>query len=135
MDPYEFLNPGDRCSTRGPRPRERLWTLAKSGNRIDAGLMFHAEHGVEIQFLHEGAMAYGRRWSLRAGTSRSSRAARRVLALTSQMADGVADVLELVDVYQADAHRSGAAIATDLLVGEHVRMQPSTKDRPDGTPL
>lgn len=28
--------------------------------------MFHAEHGVEIQFLHEAVMAYGRRWTLRA---------------------------------------------------------------------
>ena len=38
---------------------ERLWTLTKHGKRIDAELLFHAEHGVEIQFLHEGVMAYG----------------------------------------------------------------------------
>jgi hypothetical protein len=49
-----------------PRPRERLWTLTKNGKQIDAELLFHAEHGVEIQFLHEGVMAYGRRWTLRA---------------------------------------------------------------------
>lgn len=49
-----------------PRPRERLWTLTKAGERIDAELLFHAEHGVEIQFLHEGVMAYGQRWMLRA---------------------------------------------------------------------
>lgn len=49
-----------------PRPRERLWTLTKNGKRIDAELLFHAEHRVEIQFLHEGVMAYGRRWTLRA---------------------------------------------------------------------
>jgi len=49
-----------------PRPRERLWTLTKGGKRIDAELLFHAEYGVEIQFLHEGVMAYGRRWTLRA---------------------------------------------------------------------
>jgi hypothetical protein len=49
-----------------PRPRERLWTLTKAGKRIDAELLFHAEHGVEIQFLYEGVMAYGRRWTLRA---------------------------------------------------------------------
>jgi hypothetical protein len=42
-----------------------LWTLTKNGKRIDAELMFHAEYGVEIQFLHEGLMAYGRRWTLR----------------------------------------------------------------------
>jgi hypothetical protein len=49
-----------------PRQRERLWTLTKAGKRIDAELLFHAEHGVEIQFLHEGVMAYGRRWTLQA---------------------------------------------------------------------
>jgi hypothetical protein len=49
-----------------PRSRERLWTLTKAGKRIEAELLFHAEHGVEIQFLHEGVMAYGRRWTLRA---------------------------------------------------------------------
>lgn len=48
-----------------PRSRERLWTMTKNGKRIDAELLFHAEYGVEIQFLHEGLMAYGRRWMLR----------------------------------------------------------------------
>jgi hypothetical protein len=37
-----------------------------SGKRIDAELLDHAEHGVEFQFLHEGTMAYARRWILRA---------------------------------------------------------------------
>jgi hypothetical protein len=37
-----------------------VWTLSKNGKRIDAELMFHAEYGVEIQFLHERVMAYGR---------------------------------------------------------------------------
>jgi len=37
-----------------------------SGTRIDAELLFHAEDGVEIQFLHEGIVAYARRWPLRA---------------------------------------------------------------------
>lgn len=48
-----------------PRPHERRWTLTKNGKRIDAELMFHGEYGVKIQFLHEGVMAYGRRWTLR----------------------------------------------------------------------
>lgn len=39
--------------------------LTRNGKRIDAELLYHAEHGVEIQFLHEGVMAYGRRWTLR----------------------------------------------------------------------
>jgi hypothetical protein len=42
-----------------------LRALTKNGKRIDAELMFHAESGVEIQFLHQGVMAYGRRWTLR----------------------------------------------------------------------
>jgi len=44
-----------------PRPRERLWTLVKAGSRIDAELLFQAEDGVEIQFLHQGVMAYAHR--------------------------------------------------------------------------
>ena len=47
-----------------PRRRERLWTLKKNGKRIDAELLYHAEYGVEVQFLHEGVMAYRRRWTL-----------------------------------------------------------------------
>jgi hypothetical protein len=43
-----------------------LRRIDQERKRIDAELMFHAEHGVEIQFLHEGVMAYGRRWTLRA---------------------------------------------------------------------
>lgn len=53
---------GKPCS---PRPREAVWTLVKGGKRVDAELMFHGEYGVEAQFLHEGVMAYGRRFPLR----------------------------------------------------------------------
>ena len=49
-----------------PRPRERLWTLVKGGKRVDAELLFHGEHGVEVQFLHEDVMAYGHAFTLRA---------------------------------------------------------------------
>ena len=59
-----------------PRPRERLWTLSKDVKRIEAKLMFHAEYGVEIQFLHDGVMAYGRRWPLRAQAVEEARARR-----------------------------------------------------------
>jgi hypothetical protein len=48
-----------------PRLREHLWTLTKNGKQIDAELLYHADHRVEIQFVHEGVMAYGRRWTLR----------------------------------------------------------------------
>jgi hypothetical protein len=40
--------------------------IREAGKRIDEELLFHAEYGVEIQFLHEAVMAYGRRWTLRA---------------------------------------------------------------------
>src|SRR5690349_21743351 len=49
-----------------PRPRERLWTLVKGGKRVDAELLFHNEHGVEVQFAHDGVMAYGQRFPLKA---------------------------------------------------------------------
>jgi hypothetical protein len=62
-----------------PRPRERLWTLTKNGKRIDAELLYHAEHGVEIQFLHEAVMAYGRRWALRAQAVEEANAKRAEL--------------------------------------------------------
>jgi hypothetical protein len=48
-----------------PRPREPLWTLAKGGKRVDAELPFHGEHGVEVQCLYDGVMAYGHRFVLR----------------------------------------------------------------------
>jgi hypothetical protein len=49
-----------------PRPRERLWTLVKGAKQVDAELLYHGEHGVEVQFTHEGVMAYGQRCVLRA---------------------------------------------------------------------
>jgi hypothetical protein len=53
--------------------------MTKNGKRIDAELMFHAEYGVEIQFLHEGVMAYGRRWTLRAQAVQEAAEARAEL--------------------------------------------------------
>jgi hypothetical protein len=65
-----WFAPGRADSRRGtvcaPRPRERLWTLVKAGRRVDADLLFQAEAGVEVQFLHEGVMAYAHRFTLRA---------------------------------------------------------------------
>jgi hypothetical protein len=49
-----------------PRPREPLWTLTKGAKRVDAELLYQGEHGVEVQFLHEGVMAYAHRWPMRA---------------------------------------------------------------------
>ena len=44
------------------RPRERLWTLTKGAKRVDAELLYHGEHGVEVQFAHEGVMAHAQRF-------------------------------------------------------------------------
>ena len=55
--------PGTVCK---PRPREPLWTLTKGVKRVDAELLYQSEHGVEVQFLLEGVMAYAHRWPLRA---------------------------------------------------------------------
>ena len=49
-----------------PRSREHLWRLRKNHRTVDAELLFHGEYGVEIQFLYNGEMAYGRRWPARA---------------------------------------------------------------------
>ena len=54
--------PGVACT---PRPRERLWTLTKGSKRVDAELLYHGEHGVEVQFAHEGVMAHVQRFVLR----------------------------------------------------------------------
>jgi hypothetical protein len=62
-----------------PRPRESLWTLVKGGKRVDAELLFHAEHGVEVQFLFEGVLAYGHRCVLRAQAVEEGDAHRRRL--------------------------------------------------------
>jgi hypothetical protein len=40
----------------GIRTEFARWALTKAGKRIDAELLFHAEYGVEIQFLHEAVM-------------------------------------------------------------------------------
>ena len=41
--------------------------------------MCHAEYGVQIQFLHEGVMAYGRRWPLRGQAVEEARTKRSEL--------------------------------------------------------
>jgi hypothetical protein len=78
-DSVWWASQGAMPASRKPRPRERLWTLTKNRKRIDAELMFHAEYGVEIQFLHEGVIAYGRRWTMRADAVREAAAKRAEL--------------------------------------------------------
>jgi hypothetical protein len=73
-----------RCKA---RPRERLWTLTKNGKRIDAELMFHGKYSVTIQFLHEGVMAYRRRWTMRADAVREATSKRDELEQQGWSAD------------------------------------------------
>jgi hypothetical protein len=40
----------------------------QGGKRVDAELLFHNEHGVEVQFAHDGVMAYAHRFRLKADT-------------------------------------------------------------------
>jgi hypothetical protein len=51
---------------RVPRPGEPVWTLTKNGRRVDCELRFQGEsYGWEVQFLHDGVMAYGQRFVVR----------------------------------------------------------------------
>ena len=53
-------------SQRKPRPPERVRSMRKNGKQVDAELRGHGEWGWECQFLHDGELAYGRRWVTRA---------------------------------------------------------------------
>jgi hypothetical protein len=61
-----FYAPGHVGQPCALRSKEHLWRLRKDHRTADAELRFHSEHGVEIQFLYSGEMAYGRRWPTRA---------------------------------------------------------------------
>jgi len=73
-DEKPWYAPGHADSLQGvgctPRPRGRLWTLVKGGKRIDAELLFHGEHGVEVQSPHEDVLAYGHAFTMRCRPSR-----------------------------------------------------------------
>ena len=64
-----------------PKPRfaERVWSMRKNGKQIDAELRGHGEYGWECQFLHDGELAYGRRWNLRASALDEAEAKRQEL--------------------------------------------------------
>jgi hypothetical protein len=52
---------------RKPKPGEHVWSLRKAERRVDCELRFHGEsYGWECQCLHDGTLAYGRRFVLRA---------------------------------------------------------------------
>jgi hypothetical protein len=68
---------------RQPKPSERVWSLHKNGREVDCELRFHGEsYGWECQCLHDGDLAYGRRFPLRAHALEEAEAHRqRLLAL------------------------------------------------------
>ena len=43
----------------------RSRTLTKGAKRVDAELLYHGEHGGEVQFAHEGVMSHAQRFVLR----------------------------------------------------------------------
>ena len=85
-DEIPWYAPGHAASQQGAvstrRTRERLWTLTKRGQRIDAELVFHGEsYGWECQCLHDGELAYGQRFVMREGAVAEAEAQRpRLLA-------------------------------------------------------
>lgn len=65
---------------RKPTPGEHAWSLRKNGKRIDCELRFHGEsYGWECQRLHDGELAYGRRFILREGAIAEAEAQRQRL--------------------------------------------------------
>jgi hypothetical protein len=51
---------------RQPKPGERIWSLRRNGSQVDCELRFHGEsYGWECQCLHDGELAYGRRFPMR----------------------------------------------------------------------
>jgi hypothetical protein len=51
----------------------------QGGKRIDAELLFQAEARVEVQFAHDGVMAYGRRFAVRELAVEEAEVQRRLL--------------------------------------------------------
>jgi hypothetical protein len=63
-----------------PRVRESIWTLTKAGRRVDCALLVHGEsYGRECQCLHDGELAYGQRFIMKAGALAEADAQRRRL--------------------------------------------------------
>jgi hypothetical protein len=66
-DDLPWFSPGHtRSATAQPRQRAFVWTLTKRGRRVEAELLDHGVHGVEVQFFHQGVLSYARRWPSRA---------------------------------------------------------------------
>jgi hypothetical protein len=64
---------------RAAQPGERLWSMTKTGKRVDAELRIHTGVGVECQFLVDGELAEGRLWANRTDALAAADAKRREL--------------------------------------------------------
>lgn len=54
--------------------------MRKNGKKVDGELRFHGEsYGWECQFLYNGELTYGRRWTLRADALAEAEEKRREL--------------------------------------------------------
>ena len=76
-----FYSPNAKpAPPRQPKPGEHVWSLRKSERRVDCELRFHGEsYGWECQCLHNGELAYGRRFLLRAHALEEAEAYRQRL--------------------------------------------------------
>jgi len=63
-DPFDL--PDWRLPAVKPRPLELLWTVGNGQHNISCELRYHAEYGVEAQFLRDGEFFSGRRFPTRA---------------------------------------------------------------------
>ena len=65
-NPEWFVDSRLPSQPRQPKPGEHVWSLRKNGRQIDCELRFHGEpYGYEVQFLHDGELAYGQRFFTR----------------------------------------------------------------------
>ena len=84
MKPEEMLHDAPRPAARQPKSGEQIWSLRKNGRQNDCELRFHGEsYGWEVQWLHDGVLAYGQRYVLKDGALREAEAQRAHL-----MSDG-----------------------------------------------
>ena len=78
-----------KAPPRQPKPGEHVWTLVKSGRRLDCELRFHGEsYGWECQCPADGELVYGQRFPLKAGALAEADAQRKRLVRDDWMEPG-----------------------------------------------
>src|SRR5207247_5829861 len=66
MTDNPFYVPNRPPPVPSPRPTQRLWSVLRSGEQIDAELLGHGESGWELQLYRRGEFYAGRRFNQRA---------------------------------------------------------------------